>query len=265
MAKTPPKRLTIVVDRGADSFKLLIFRGKFQRFMSRTEVLLYYFYFMWILLDLYGKKSGFRRKFPPPLHPVARPPCGRGRRHGRHRVNYEFEDDCDEELNDLIGNSKLNEQFLKLAQDLDVMEAKTPEDIYKSHLAETGGFSRCRDTNGTQVDSARANLASTFVNAFVNAGFGEDKLMTNNPDNEWLYKNKDHGMMSAAASLGSTLLWNVDEGLAITDKFLYSSEEYVKAGAALAVGILSSGVRNDADPIDTVYVGSTSCCMSGKC
>jgi len=167
---------------------------------------------------------------------------------GRHRVNFELEDDGDEELNDLIGNAQLSEQFLKLAQDLDVMDAKTPEDIYKSHLAETGGFSRRRDTGGVQVDSARANLASTFVNAFVNAGFGEDKLMTNNPDNEWLYKNKDHGMMSAAASLGSILLWNVDEGLAIIDKFLYSSEEYVKAGAALAVGILSSGVRNDADP-----------------
>jgi len=82
----------------------------------------------------------------------------------------------------------------------------------------------------------------------VNAGFGDDKLMTNNPDNEWLYKNKDHGMMSAAASLGMILLWNVEEGLTQIDKFLYSSEEYVKAGAALAVGILSSGVRNDADP-----------------
>eukprot|EP00555_Chaetoceros_dichaeta_P011413 CAMPEP_0198259378 /NCGR_PEP_ID=MMETSP1447-20131203/8599_1 /TAXON_ID=420782 /ORGANISM="Chaetoceros dichaeta, Strain CCMP1751" /LENGTH=943 /DNA_ID=CAMNT_0043946763 /DNA_START=196 /DNA_END=3027 /DNA_ORIENTATION=- len=167
---------------------------------------------------------------------------------GRHRVNYEFEDDADEELNDLIGNAQLSEQFLKLAQDLDVMDAKTPEDIYKSHLAETGGFSRRRDTGGAQVDSARANLASTFVNAFVNAGFGDDKLMTNNPDNEWLYKNKDHGMMSAAASLGMILLWNVEEGLTQIDKFLYSSEVYVKAGAALAVGILSSGVRNDADP-----------------
>lgn len=54
--------------------------------------------------------------------------------------------------------------------------------------------------------------------------------------------------MSAAASLGSILMWNVDEGLTQIDKFLYSSEDYVKAGAALAVGILSSGVRNDADP-----------------
>jgi len=166
---------------------------------------------------------------------------------GRHKVNYEVSDDPDEDdLNELIGNEKLSEQFLKVAQDLDVLDPKTPEDIYKSHLAETGGFSRRRDVGGTQVDSARANLASTFVNAFVNAGFGKDKLMT--PDSEWLYKNKDHGMMSAAASLGSILLWNVEEGLTQIDKFLYSNEDYVKAGAALAVGILTSGVRNDADP-----------------
>eukprot|EP00559_Dactyliosolen_fragilissimus_P002559 CAMPEP_0184867080 /NCGR_PEP_ID=MMETSP0580-20130426/25032_1 /TAXON_ID=1118495 /ORGANISM="Dactyliosolen fragilissimus" /LENGTH=924 /DNA_ID=CAMNT_0027367127 /DNA_START=176 /DNA_END=2950 /DNA_ORIENTATION=+ len=165
---------------------------------------------------------------------------------GRHRVHYEIEDDDAEDLNELIGNVHLSDQFLKLAQDLDVVDAKTPEDIYKSHLAETAGFSRRRDIGGATVDSARANLASTFVNAMVNTGFGQDKLMT--PDNEWLYKNKEHGMLSAAASLGSILLWNVEEGLTHIDKFLYSEVEYVKAGAALAVGILSSGVRNDADP-----------------
>ncbi len=38
-----------------------------------------------------------------------------------------------------------------------------------------------------------------------------DKLMT--VDEKWLHKNKDHGMMSAAASLGLILLWDVDEGL----------------------------------------------------
>jgi 26S proteasome regulatory subunit N1 len=167
---------------------------------------------------------------------------------GRHRVNYEVDASVEdaESLNELIGNVHVSEQFLKLAQDLDVLDPKTPEDIYKSHLSETGGFSRTRGRDATPVDSARANLASTFVNALVNCGYGQDKLMI--PNNEWLYKNKDHGMMSAAASLGSLLLWNVEEGLTQIDKFLYSSEEYVKAGAALAVGILSSGVRNDADP-----------------
>eukprot|EP00804_Cyclotella_cryptica_P012852 CCRYP_010607-RA/>CCRYP_010607-RA protein AED:0.00 eAED:0.00 QI:1280/1/1/1/1/0.66/3/67/625 len=166
----------------------------------------------------------------------------------RQRVNYTVEpneDGTEGELNEIIGNEKLSEEFLKVAQDLDVMDPKTPEDIYKSHLAETGGFSRRRD-GGSVVDSARANLASTYVNAFVNAGFGQDKLMT--PDNDWLYKNKDHGMMAASASLGLIQLWNVEEGLAQIDKFLYSSEDYIKAGAALAVGILSSGVRNEADP-----------------
>lgn len=189
---------------------------------------------------------------------------------GRHGVHYEVPDDFLEGmegevelLNELIGNDKLHEHFHKLAQDLDVLDPKTPEDIYKSHLAETGGFSRTTSSRrDVQIDSARANLASTFVNAFVNAGFGQDKLMTapspssesgsgstsSNNDNEWLYKNKDHGMLSAAASLGSILLWNVEEGLTQIDKYLYSSEDYVKAGATLAVGILSCGVRNDADP-----------------
>lgn len=97
----------------------------------------------------------------------------------RQRINYVVEDDDDgsaEELNELIGNEKLSEEFLKVAQDLDVMDSKTPEDIYKSHLAETGGFSRRRDAGNAGVDSARANLASTYVNAFVNAGFGQDKV-----------------------------------------------------------------------------------------
>jgi len=79
------------------------------------------------------------------------------------------------------------------------------------------------------VDSARQNLASTFVNAFVNAGFGTDKLMTGAEDGtSWIYKNKDHGMMSAAASLGVILLWDVEVGLTQIDKYLYSSEEYIK-------------------------------------
>eukprot|EP00903_Cladosiphon_okamuranus_P015551 g14356.t1 len=163
----------------------------------------------------------------------------------RHRASYEHPGDDD--VNEIIGNGSLSKHYLALARDLDVVEAKTPEDIYKSHLAESGGVSRRRDGGGQQVDSARANLASTFVNAFVNAGYGQDKLMTTE-GNAWLYKNKDHGMMSAAASLGTILLWDVEEGLTQIDKFLYSSEDYIKAGAVLAVGIVSSGVRNESDP-----------------
>lgn len=35
-----------------------------------------------------------------------------------------------------------------------------------------------RASAGASVDSARQNLAATFVNAFVNAGFGQVNAMT---------------------------------------------------------------------------------------
>lgn len=95
------------------------------------------------------------------------------------------------------------------------------------------------------IDSARANLAGTFVNAFVNAGFGNDKLLVEADEgNSWIYKNKDHGkqffrwvefsdslsigMLSATASLGLSLLWDTDIGLSHVDKYTYSSEENIK-------------------------------------
>ena len=65
--------------------------------------------------------------------------------------------------------------------------------------------------------------------------------------NSWVYKNKDHGMLSATASLGLSVLWDTDEGLSQVDKYTYSAEEHIKAGAFLAFGILNSGVRTEAD------------------
>ena len=43
-------------------------------------------------------------------------------------------------------------------------------------------------------------------------------------------------MLSATASLGLILLWDVDGGLTQIDKYLYSSEDFIKAGALLACG-----------------------------
>ncbi|XP_062116212.1 geranylgeranyl transferase type-2 subunit beta 1-like [Humulus lupulus] len=41
------------------------------------------------------------------------------------------EDEEREALQDIINNAKLNEGYLNLARDIEVIEAKTPEDIYK--------------------------------------------------------------------------------------------------------------------------------------
>ena len=54
--------------------------------------------------------------------------------------------------------------------------------------------------------------------------------------------------MSAAASLGAILLWDVETGLTQIDKYLYSTDDHVKAGALLAIGLVTSGVKNEADP-----------------
>jgi len=164
------------------------------------------------------------------------------------RGNYKFsvadqmgetDDGEAEELEDIMGNGKLSSHFLYLAKQLDSLEPKTPEDIYKSHLSES------RSTLTQNVDSARQNLASSFVNGFVNAGFGADKLMKS--EDSWVYKNKDQGMLSAAASLGMIYLWNVEEGLSEIDKYLYNGDNNIKAGALLACGIVNAGIRTEVD------------------
>lgn len=182
---------------------------------------------------------------------------------GRQQICLEIRENGDsstddEELTEIMSNSHLNTHFLNLARELDIMEPKTPEDVYKSHLENS------RTTFGSsQVDSARQNLAASFVNGFVNAGFGQDKLLMED-GNKWLYKNKEHGMMSATASLGLILLWDVDGGLTPIDKYLYSAEDHIKSGALLACGIVNCGVRNEVDPalaLLTDYVHHTNITM----
>jgi 26S proteasome regulatory subunit N1 len=68
---------------------------------------------------------------------------------------------------------------------------------------------------------------------------------------KWLFKNKEHGMMSATASIGLILLWDVDGGLTQIDKYLYSPEDYIKAGALLACGIVNTGVKNGKTSLTT--------------
>lgn len=166
---------------------------------------------------------------------------------GRQQVPIEWlqsEDEpiTDQQLLDCIFNTKLSEHFISFGKELSVLEPRSLEDVYKSHLENT------RTTLSSTVDSARGNLASTFVNAFVNAGFGNDKLMVAAEEgNSWIYKNKDHGMLSAAASLGMSLMWDTEGGLSHIDKYTYSPDENIKAGALLAYGLLHSGVRTEMD------------------
>jgi 26S proteasome regulatory subunit N1 len=166
----------------------------------------------------------------------------------QHIVLTEFEDDDD--MMEAMGNVGLNEHFLALAAELNVTEAKRPADIYKTHLIEGHGRARRREnknanTNPTH-DSAKKNLADTFVNAFLNAGFGED-LMVTPEGSDWLFKNRGHGMLSAAASVGLIHLWDLDTGFNAVDVFSLSTKVPIKAGGLLATGIISAGVSSEMD------------------
>lgn len=168
----------------------------------------------------------------------------------------------------ILSNSRLSHHFLSVARNIDVLEPKTPEELYKTHLEQTRSA-----LGSSMVDSARQNCASSIVNGFLNCGFGQDKLiLTAEDSSSFIYKNKDEGLfaavqlhfctdslitlillivsgiMSATASLGLISLWDVDGGLGKIDRFLYSTDVNVKAGAHLAIGLMSVGVRNESDP-----------------
>ena len=152
------------------------------------------------------------------------------------------EDEEDQSFMDCLNNTSIHKHFKSLGKELNILEPKMPEDIYKTHL-------ETRGAGLTNVDSARHNLASAFVNAFANAGFGNDDMMLGEGDKgSWVWKTKDDGMLSTTASLGMLLHRDVEVGLDKIDKFTYATENQIKAGALLAIGIVNSGVRIDSDP-----------------
>ncbi|KAJ5568557.1 hypothetical protein N7450_011043 [Penicillium hetheringtonii] len=158
-------------------------------------------------------------------------------------LDLEGEDEEDEALAECLNNISIPKHFKSLGKELNILDPKMPEDIYKTHLESSRGAGL------TNLDSARHNLASAFVNSFANAGFGNDKMMlVEGEKGPWVWKTKDDGMLSTTASLGMLLHRDVEDGLDKIDKFMYANEDQVKAGALLAVGILNSGARLDADP-----------------
>ena len=160
----------------------------------------------------------------------------------RQRIWLDTPDAEDMDINECLCNVRLSEHFKLLGKELNILDPKSTEDIYKSHLESS------RVSSMTNIESTRHNLAAAFVNAFVNAGFGKDTMMLVDDKESWVWKTKDEGMLSTVASLGTLMLWDIENGLDKIDKYTYVEEEQIQAGATLAIGIMSSGVRLDSEP-----------------
>ena len=73
----------------------------------------------------------------------------------------------DEELQGLCGNSRLSSWFLQLAKDLNVSEAKHPDEIVKSSDTRLAGG----------MEDAKKNLSTSIISALTNAGHCNDKVL----------------------------------------------------------------------------------------
>ncbi len=87
----------------------------------------------------------------------------------------------------------------------------------------------------------------TYVNAFVNAGFKKDSLMSDKKT-PWIHKVKNEGIIAAVASIGSTHLWNSASGSNEISEYLELTDIYTKAGACIGVGVCCTGLVDDSDP-----------------
>ncbi|WPK26707.1 hypothetical protein PUMCH_004067 [Australozyma saopauloensis] len=151
--------------------------------------------------------------------------------------------DEDVEVQETISNVKLPEYFAYLAKELNLLDPKVPDEIYKSYLED----SRFSFGSGS-IDSAKQNLAASFVNAFINMGFCKDKLVSNVDESKsWIYRTKGTGMVSATAAIGSIYQWNIDDGLQALNKYTESNDDDIKAGALLGTGIVSANINDEAE------------------
>lgn len=135
--------------------------------------------------------------------------------------------DVDEEVGQCLTNTKLSEYFRYLAKELNLDPPRSPEDVFR-------------------IDSMmRGDLASIFVRGLVNCAFSNDKALS---EETWVKaSSKPVNMAAATTTLGMLHLWNYQDGLQELDKYMYSSEEHIKAGALLGVGVVSSGVHDETD------------------
>lgn len=149
----------------------------------------------------------------------------------------------DIDVQETISNVKLPEYFAYLAKELNLLEPKVPDDIYKSYLED----SRFSFGSGS-IDSAKQNLAALFVNAFINMGFCNDKLVLQTEESKsWIYRTKGTGMISSTAAIGSIYQWNIDDGLQALNKYTEIGDADIKAGALLGTGIVSANINDEAE------------------
>ena len=148
----------------------------------------------------------------------------------------------DNELIEIMRNYKRFEYFRILGKNLELLEPKHPEDVFKSHLEDKkGGDSK-------KLESYKINMAYSIASAFVNAGFGTEVLLSKK-DSDWIYKNKEEGITCLLAGLGLINIWDYLEGPGKLYEYAGNKETdvYRRCGRNLGLGLSLTSIHDDND------------------
>jgi 26S proteasome regulatory subunit N1 len=153
---------------------------------------------------------------------------------------YLKSDDMEYELVEIMNNLKISDYYKRLGRELNVLEPKHPEEVFKSHLEEK------KTTTNSDLNSYRINMAVSIASAFINAGFGTENLLSKK-ENDWLNRNKEEGLIATLGGLGLVNLWDIESGPNELEKHMNINEmdPYKRGGYNIGLGVLSSGVRDE--------------------
>ena len=147
----------------------------------------------------------------------------------------------DNELLEIMRNYKQSEYFRILAKNLELLEPKHPEDVFKSHLEDKKAESK-------KLESYKINMAYSIASGFINAGFGSEVLITKK-DSDWIFKNKEEGLTCMLGGLGLVNIWDYLEGPGRLYEYAGNKETdiYKRAGRDIGLGISLSNIHDDND------------------
>ncbi|KAF0987984.1 hypothetical protein HZS_2007 [Henneguya salminicola] len=164
---------------------------------------------------------------------------------GHYGIYYIFSEECEfdtkcdcDKLFETIHNSYLLKAHSDLATELDILKPYSPDDIYKTNSQKFSTYI----SSGNAADPIRTNMGSAFTSGLINAAFKTDTVLQPDNTHKFLLSQKETPLLNSVACLGLLYMWDVEDIMLVTDKFLNNADRYIQAGAILAIGIASANV-----------------------
>ena len=154
----------------------------------------------------------------------------------------EEEPNLDNDTLEIMRNYKIGDYLKTLAKTMELLEPKHPEDVFKSHLEDK------KKNDPKKLESYKINMAYSIASGLINAGFGTEKLITQK-DSDWIFKNKDEGLLCMLAGYGLVHIWDYLEGPGKVYEIAGTKEQdpYKRGGRNIGLSISLTGIKDDND------------------